>query len=313
MILARQKVSWSPTLIAGEFWRYIINIGKRREVLRLLSHRPYAELVHNYPGFAFKYLVPDYLARDFTVSERVSCFLHHYRRLYAMLPEDALSQILQADVTLHEIVTNGTRFAVALALPQPPHDKEGELTLDLQVDGKRIFNLSFTIVPGSVVKSEVAEVLLVTRLQGTFGARPEIRLARTILHEFFPGKLLLAALQGVADAFGINELQAVCATKQKSYQKGCPGHIKRSYDIFFTKLGMVKTSTGFYSSSIPINSRPLASLKGHNRPRARRRRAMRLQIQLACARFFLQAADRATDAPSAAATSPLFHKMSNQR
>ena len=73
--------------------------------------------------------------------------------------------------------------------------------------------------PGWVVKSEAAEVLLITRLQGTRGCRPEIRLVRKAFHEFSPRKLLLAALQGIADAFGIGELEAVCATNQKFYRK----------------------------------------------------------------------------------------------
>ena len=40
-LLVRQKNSWSLAVITGEFWRYLINIGMRREILRLLKLRPY--------------------------------------------------------------------------------------------------------------------------------------------------------------------------------------------------------------------------------------------------------------------------------
>lgn len=301
--LVSQKMSWSPAVIAGEFWRYLINIGMRREVLRLLTLRPYAKIVQNNPRFAFKYLAPNYLARGFTIKERASCFLHHYRRMYAALPENVLNQILQGAVTLHEIAEGGNRFTLSISSPELIGDREGELSLDMQVDGRKVFNLSFTIVPGWVVKSDVAEILLITRLQGTSRCRPQIRLARKAFHEFFPGKLLLAALQSIADTFGIGELDAVCATKQRAYSKEYSAILKGDYDDFYAKVGMVKTAAGFYSSPVPIEDRPLASFKGRNRSRARKRRAIRQQIQSACAAFLLGATDRAAHCSSGALNS----------
>jgi uncharacterized protein len=289
-ILVRQKNSWSPAVIAGEFWRYLINIGIRREILSLLKLPPLAEITQNNPGFAFKYLAPNYLARSFTGSECLSCFLHHYRRIHVALPENVLRQVLQGYITLHEIAEGGNRFALTMGLSGPICDKEGELSLDLRVNGKKVFNLSFTIVPGWVLKSEVKEILLITRIQGTLGSRSQIRLIQKAFHEFFPSKLLLAALQGLADAFGIGELQAVCATKQRAHTKECAAILERRYDDFFAKLGMVKTAAGFYSSPIPIEGKPLASLKARNRSRARKRRAIRQQVQSACAAFLLGAA-----------------------
>lgn len=292
-LLVRQKGSWSPASIAIELWRFLTNVGSYREIRKLLKLRPIDEIAQNDPGFAFKYVVPTYLTRGFTAAERVSCFLHHYRRMHATLPENILRQILLGDVTLHEISNGVNRFALVMGLPGQRGHLEGELSLDLRVDGKKVFNLSFTIVPGWVVKSEVAEILLITRLQGTLGSRPEIRLARKFFHEFFPGKLLLAALQGIAAAFGIGELDAVCATNQTYYVKEYASRFQSAYDDFFAEVGMVKTAGGFFSSPIPIEGRPLASFRGRNRSRARKRRAMRQEIQSACAAFLLEAADRA--------------------
>jgi uncharacterized protein VirK/YbjX len=302
-LLVCQKNSWSPALITGEFWRYLTNIGMRREVLRLLKLRPYAEITQKNPGFAFKYLAPNYLARSFTLTERVSCFLHHYRRIHAALPESILRQILQGYITLHEIAEGGNRFAFTMGLPEPKGHLEGELSLDLRVDGKKVFNLSFTIVPGSVVKSKAAEILFITRLQGTKGSLPQIRLARKAFHEFFPGKLLLATLQGIAEALGIGEIEAVCVTKQSSYTKVRSAIFKNRYDDFFAELGMVKTAGGFYSSPVPVQGRPLASFRGRNRLRARKRRIIRQQIQAACAALLLGATDRAAASTSGRAKS----------
>ncbi|MGA8670802.1 MAG: DUF535 family protein, partial [Terracidiphilus sp.] len=182
--------------------------------------------------------------------------------------------------------------------PQPPYDKEGELSLDLQVDGKKVFNLSFTIIPGWVVKSESLEVLLISRLQGRPGCNTQVRLARRALNDYSPRTLLLASLQGIADAFGIGEIVAVSATKQRCYENAHPAIIKGGYDDFFAKRGMVKTPSGFYSSPIPIEGKPLQSFKARARSRARKRRANRQKLRLACADFLSKITDQATDPSS---------------
>jgi uncharacterized protein VirK/YbjX len=252
LILARQRRDWSPALIAGELWRLLTNIDKQREILRLLKLRPFAEIAQKSPRLAFKYLIPDYLVLGFTATERALCFLHHYRRMHSALHESVLCQILQGYVTLHEISEGGSRFAFTMGLPKSDFDKEGELSLDLRVNDKNVFNLSFTIAPGWVVKSQAPEVLLITRIQGTKGCHTQIKLARKAFHDYSPRKLLFAALQGIADAFGIGEIAGVCATNQIYYGKKGAVISKRSYDDFFADLGMAKTAAGFYCSSIPI-------------------------------------------------------------
>jgi len=302
-LLVGQKMSWSPSLLAGEFRRYLLSIGKRREVLRLLKHRPFSEIVQNEPRFAFKYLAPDYLARSFTVKERVSCFLHHYRRIYAAFPESLLRQILQGVFTLCEINKDGHHFSLSIGVPELMGDREGELSLAIQVDGRNVFILSFTIVPGWVVKSESAEVLLITRMQGMKGCRSQIGLLRSALNEHSPEKLLFAALQGIADAFGIDRVVGVCVSNQRSFKRESAGALMRKYDHFFAGLGMVKATAGFYSAAVPIDERPIASYKGRYRSHVRKRRAFRQHIHLACAAALLEATKITAPSSSAAVSS----------
>jgi uncharacterized protein VirK/YbjX len=301
LILARQRLNWSPLQILVELWRLLTNFGMRREILSLLQLPPFDEIVQINPGLAFKYVVPNYLARGFTVSERVSCFLHHYRRMHAALPENVLREILQRDVTLHEIVKDGSRFAVTIGMAKPPFDKEGELSLNLKVDGKSIFHLLFIIAPGWIIKSEVVEILLITCLQGARGANPQIKVVLKTLHEYSPRRLLLAALQGIADAFGNVPIAAVCANNQKSYSEELAAILTHSYDDFFAALGMSKTAEGFFFSPTPIEGKPVELFKERQRPLAIERRATRDQLQSACASFFLSVVNRVADSSSGAA------------
>ena len=298
LILAHERIDWSPTLILGELWRLLISRGLRREILRLLKLQPFDEIVENYPGLALNYVVPNYLARGFTVAERVACFLHHYRRIHALFPEDVLRQLLQGFIPLYEISDRGNYFALMIGLPRPPLDKEGELSLILQVNNETIFSLSFTIVPGWVVKSETAEVLLISHLQGRRGCNSQIRLARKAFQDYSPRGPLLAALQGIADAFDIGEIVAVCATNQKSFKMERATLFKNAYDDFFAKAGMVRISADFYSSPIPIEGKPLASFRGRAKRRAHLRRTARQQVRVVCASVLLGIADRTADSCS---------------
>ena len=83
--------------------RALTNFGAHRKVFRLFKLLPFAEVARYNPKFAIKYLTDLYLTRGLTVSERATCFLHHYDRLYQTLPERVSHQSLHFDVVLFEI------------------------------------------------------------------------------------------------------------------------------------------------------------------------------------------------------------------
>lgn len=295
MILASQRISWSPVLIASELWQLLTHIGPQCEILKLLKLHPLDEFAEKNPRLAFKYLVRDYLALSFTVHERASCLLHHYRRMYSTLHESSLRTILQEGVTLYEMSNRAHYFALTMGLFDPNNDREGELSLHLSVDGKRVFCLSFTIVPGWVLKSEVAEILLISRLQGTPTCYPQIKLATKALHEVGPSALLLAALQGIADALGIAEIAAVNATNQSSYCEAFAASYQSAYDDFFTELAMTRTADGFFHTPAPIRHKPLTFIKQGHKLRTKEKRAFKQQIRIVCAEYFSMLADRSAD------------------
>jgi uncharacterized protein VirK/YbjX len=257
-----------------------------REVLGFLVRIPlFSEVVQSNPRFCYKFLTDDYLVRGFSTSERASCYLHHYKRLHSLLPNRLLRQILQEEVTLHAISDGSHRFALTLGLSRP-YDNEGELTLRLRVDGDIVYVLSFTIVPGELVESKASEAFLISRLQGIRGCYQQIGIATRALHEVAPNRLLLSALQGIAEAFGVHAIAAVPARRQTSNKNAAASAFKNAYDNLFSELGLSKSASGFFSSAIPIDQKPLTSIKRGHRLRAKKKRAFKHKIQLACARFF---------------------------
>jgi hypothetical protein len=278
----------------GLLWRGLTHLGTHRKVLRFLFKLPpLAEFVFSNPTFAIKYLAPRYLARGLTVAERASCFQYHYRRLYAALPDQLLRRTLKEDLTIHEIPEGVNLFALTMGLSRP-YGEEGELSLHLCVNSEIAFILSFTIVPGSVVQSQAGEILLISRLQGVKGAYPQISAATKALHDVAPAALLFAALQGIADAFGIGEIAAVSVARQSSYHRDYAAFFQEAYDDFFAEVGMSKGATGFYHAPVPLQGKPLAFIKHGHKLRTKEKRAFKQEIKLVCADFFEEFAPAAS-------------------
>lgn len=218
--LAQEKKTWSPLLLGGVLWRALANYQTVREVHRFLDHPIFKEVSSRNPRFGLKYLTHGYLAKSLSVAERASCFLYHYRRLDALLPERLLFEILSGEVILHRFCHPAAEILLTIGLTKHIDcDKEGELVIKLVVDGKPVYMISFTLIPGVFVESHMEEVFLISRIQGVASRYPQIRLATKALCDVGPSAILLAALQGVALAFGVRQLASVGAANQSSYSK----------------------------------------------------------------------------------------------
>ena len=294
--LARHQKTWSPLLLPGVVWRAATNPGALIDVRRLCQLPAFAEAARSNPRFGFKYLTHDYLARSFTVAERASCFLYHHKRMHSSLPDRLLREIMRGEIMVQQISNATSRFAITMGLTQPIDcDKEGEICIKLHVDGQVVFLLSFTFVPGWIVKSKADEVLLISRLQGVPGRYAEIRHVTKSLHDVAPAALLLAVLQGVAMAFGVSEIASVNARNQSSYCEDYRVFFHNAYDVFFDDLGMITNEASFFTSPVPVPDKPLESIKQGHKLRTRKKRAFKREMMLACAGFFENVVTHSSD------------------
>jgi uncharacterized protein VirK/YbjX len=221
--------------------------------------------------------VNDYLAKGLTVAERMSCLAHHYRSLHARLRQRLLDQTIYSDLTLFESAEEGNLYRIAMSRSRELF-REGELSLNLEVNGAVVYVLSVTLVPGPVVRSSASEVLLISRLQGTKGHYHQIRQVTKTLHELGPSALLLAGAQGLAEALGIIEMAGVCAVRQASYLEEFAPSYKEAYDGFFSELGVTQNAAGFFIIPIPIVEKPLALIKQGHKLRTKEKRAFKRQV-----------------------------------
>jgi uncharacterized protein VirK/YbjX len=279
--------------------RLFRNLSGEIEILRLImmKYPVFAGVLPSSPRFPLKFVSPGYLARGLSVAERKDCFLHHYNRLGEALPNTLLRRILHDRVSIFEVREGESVYRVTAHLSRARHgDTEGELCLGLELNGEAIYILSFSIVPGRIVNSEAREVLLLARIQGTKGKYGSIRQATKAMKDIAPASLLMASLQGFAEAFDVSEIAGVSATRQSIYTEDLAERFREAYDDFFTNLGAVASPEGFYRCPVPLPEKPLTEVKRGHKLRTREKRAIKRIIADAVCRYFRQCWRRSDDA-----------------
>jgi hypothetical protein len=279
--LVGERAAWLPSRLFVRLRKLLLIAARAPEqvqILAILGHPAYAGLRRAFPRLPFKYLEDRYLAEGLTLEDRAACLLHHYRRLLHKLPHGVLRGLAEQEAELLEMRdAEGARYAVKMGLPRLFQD-EGEMLLKLQVDGTEIFVLSFTMTPGRVVGSRNEDVLLITRLQGVPGRFEEIQRTTRALNDVAPGAFLMAALQGLAEAWGIREMAAICARRHRSYEARYAGELTAAYDEFFLALGAQRNGKEFFVSRLPLSLKPLTLVKRGHKLRTRQKRAFKQEI-----------------------------------
>ena len=303
-VVATQLETWSPARVARASWSVLTNMGAAFRIVQLFRVKVFKDFLHTNPRFLFKCLIRDYLAQGFSVAESMASFLHHYRYLHSYLPSPLLDRTFSSTIPLHEGKQDDTHYSITLCFSRE-FEKEGEMSLNLLVDRALVFVLSFTIVPGRVVRSQAADVLLISRLQGVHGYFNQIRRVTKALHDVGPAALLLAALHGFAAALGIGEFAAVSATRRVSYTEELSGLYVSAYDDFFSGLGLVMNDSCFFLSPIPHLDKPLSQIKQGHKLRTREKRAFKRHIAQTVCHALQQAI-------AADAVGPLLKRIPNQ-
>ncbi len=289
-----RRTSWSPWLLAGVMARAVANFGAHRAVSQLLKRPVLAEIAQTTPRFAYKYLSVNYLARGLKTKERADCFLHHYGRLAETFPSRIMHLVTHGYLPLHEIRVDDNRFAISMGISRY-FDMEGEMSVYLHVNGEIVYLIAFTIVPGAIVQSSAREVVMISRFQGMKGSYRDIHLATKTLHDVAPASVLLAALQGIAEGLGIHEIASVTAARQSAFGEETTAAFEQAYNELFLGLGIEPNAAGFFVSSIPLEGKPLSSVKKGHKLRTKHKRAFKHSVQTACAAFLTEHVLQAND------------------
>ena len=214
-----------------------------------------------------------YLMEGLSARQRVQCVLSHYRFEETTF-NAAYKQAVYAagGLTLWRHVVDDTEFLIRLEMASRMN-AEGDLTLALVADGKVLHRLSFSWVDGNIAGVPAPLVPFVARNQGRWTDSNE---AFEAFERCFPNNspsfFCFAAMQGVAQAVGMEQVLAVKCTSHIAYDPTDVKHFANAYDGFWKILGGVEMPGKAWLIALPFYLKPLADMPSKHRKRAAQRR-----------------------------------------
>ena len=230
--------AWNPGAVVGRLARLCelaLHFRRHRKVVEVLSDPAFDGIRARQPQLTIKYLNPRHLIAGLSSSDRASAMVHHYNYLAKQVDDRTRRAILEEGLLIWTHDASPGQHAVWLRFSHPT-DNEGELSIDYTFDGRLIYILSFSFVPGVLFDVPTETAILVSRIQGTRNLFAEIRSAMKSMHGLGAPALLMSSLQGVAEGLGLTHILGVTEARQVS--KPMTGNdLKAVYDDFFEALG----------------------------------------------------------------------------
>ena len=217
----------------------------------------------------------NYLANDFSARQRVQCALAHYRfedAAFGNAYHQAVYAPTGGGLALWQHDSGEHTFVMRLAM-SPRAEAEGELTLSLLAGGSCLHRLSYTWVDGQLAGVDLPTVPFVTRNQGRWSdSGPAFDACELAFPNNSPSFFCFAAMQGVAQALGIDQVVAIKCTSHIAYNPLDVKHFENAYDGFWKILGGVEMPGRSYLVKLPFYLKPLADMPSKHRKRAAQRR-----------------------------------------
>lgn len=215
----------------------------------------------------------DYLVKGLSARQRVQCVLSHYGFEDASFDAAYKQAVyMSGGLALWQHEANGSRFLIRLEMASRMN-AEGDLTIALVADDKVLHRLSFSWVDGAIAGLPSGLLPFVARNQGRWTDSGE---AFEAFENAFPNNspsfFCFAAMQGVAQAVGMEQVAAVKCTAHIAYDPNEVKHFANAYDGFWRILGGSELPGDTWRIPLPFYLKPLADMPSKHRKRAAQRR-----------------------------------------
>lgn len=221
----------------------------------------------------------DYLGHEFSRADRAHALIGHYSILTSKVRSGFFDRIVDGEIELWRLRSEGNDFSIALTFPRKTH-QEGDLSLLFCRDEACLYTLSFSFGPGHIAGSGCPYAMYVARIQGKGGAFEAIRCATRVCEDISPASLLLAAAEGIALALRVEKLIGISATVQLSAALDSrPDGLVSTYDRFWLAFGGVPLGGSMYRLDVPMTDKPISEIRRHHRSRVLRKRAFRASVR----------------------------------
>jgi len=254
----------------------VFHLPEHLKLNRLMNTPGLQALVREQPRLGYKYL-GNYLAHGLSRQARLRILFNHYEYLTRQVRSDFFTRLI-GGIPLWQDCLGEDVVSIRLSFPSGI-DFEGDLALAFELNGTAVYNISFVVAPGPHVRSSQAQVLFVSRIQGTKNFE-SIRHCTKSCHDITPAALLVSALQGIAAALGIGMLVGI-SNAERLYEG-----VTFDYDSFWTSFNAGKTAENLFFLPLPLVKTPIELIKGKRRERTLRKRQYKDQICGAVQAYF---------------------------
>ena len=246
---------------------------------RLLAMEIYRDCLTRVHDDVFHHLSHrDYLAQGLSLRQRVRCVATHYQFEESRF-DAAHRRAVYRDggLVLWRHQTDDKCFAIKLEMA-PRLNAEGDLTIMLQAGVTCLHRLSFSWVDGRFAGLDAPSAVcpFVARNQGRRASSANSADAFDAFERAFPNNspsfFCFAALQGIAQALGMDRVVAVKAACQCAGGSKHDGHFANAYDGFWKTLGGVSMTGRAWRIDLPFHLKPLEEMPSKHRKRAATRR-----------------------------------------
>lgn len=286
MILAHLARYWVARRSALPFSSWLLSVLRSARVLRF--YRDHAALcqLDVYRNHVMRAPKADpfhhlshrgYLVQGLSARQRVQCVLSHYR--FEETSFDAAYKAAvyaEGGLTLWQHSAGEHAFLIRLEMASRLN-AEGDLTIALLADGKVLHRMSFSWIEGAIAgvpASPVPSLVpFIARNQGRWTDSGEAFEAfETCFPNNSPSFFCFAAMQGLAQAVGMDQVVAVKCSSHIAWDPDDARHFTNAYDGFWKILGGVELPGSAWLVALPFYLKPLADMPSKHRKRAAQRR-----------------------------------------
>ncbi|AKD54310.1 DUF535 family protein [Spirosoma radiotolerans] len=267
--VARRGVLY--TLKTGfRFRRIIWHAQRHRYLAKLLKTSPQViTLSQENPRLLYKYL-GQYLALDLPTKDKLAMLTSHYHYFTKYVRPHFFDDVLHKTYIWQDWQGDDS-FRIGLFFPVGL-DWEGELAVVLEYNTIPVYTIRFTVVADQLTNSLFGESIFVGGIQGI--KNPDlVKQATKTLFDITPAALLMASLQGIAQACSLK-----CIWGAGNERQLANGAAFFNYDAFWDALGGQKQPCQLYTLSIPFPEKPITSIKANHRSRTLRKREYKHKV-----------------------------------
>ena len=258
------------------FVRAAVTPATSHRWLRYWNDSPFLFALASRQPAIIKKIYRSYLFHGFSRKQRMQIILTHYDFVQQRYLADLILRAAQDQVQLVEFAgRSAARYEMSLEAVLCM-EREGELALQLKVEGIPLFSVAFTFVVDHGLSA-----IAVGCLQGgrDAGAQDRVRAATRDFFGLRPKTILMRVLQQLGVMLGCEALVLVGNDNRVMRRQIRRGKVVADYDQSWEELGATRQADGnFVLPCVPLEAPDMSLIDSSKRAQARRKHALLVQL-----------------------------------